>query len=117
MTVQELLIHQKTRPATNSKKWRSTMIGLRIVCGIFFLTFLGILLDKPEKAIHYISLANYAILAVGGLIAVYNGAQASVDYRNTGALETLNTKEEVNHTFTINPELNTPELQERYAHK
>lgn len=62
-----------------SLKWRMTMIGLKCVLGIYVgsLVLFGL---RPEIAVHAVSLANIAVTAIGGMVGIFCGAHAAVNF-------------------------------------
>lgn len=69
----------------DSKKYRMTVAGLVGVL-FLFLVSAGVVFFKPDTASFLLPLAQVAIPSVGGLVAVYSGAQAAVDWKTTSSL-------------------------------
>ena len=77
-----------SKPASESKKWKATKIGL---AGIAVFTFIGaaILVVRPESGAHVVNLMTIAIGAWTVAASGYVGAQAVTDVKTTGAITTL----------------------------
>ena len=56
----------------------------------FFVSGGLIFLFKADLADKMVTLVNIAITAWGGVVAVFLGAQGTVEYKATSALQTLN---------------------------
>jgi len=78
-----------TEPA-ESKKYRMVAHGMWTVVGLFCAGAATCYI-KPEIAGHIGPLANVAITAVSGLVAVYAGAQAAVEYKANSVLQQTQT--------------------------
>lgn len=85
---------QLEKRSGDSKKWRMAMIGLKGVAGMFVSGMLAFLF-VPALAPHITTLVQFGLTAWGGIVSVYLGAQGSVEFKTTAALQNLHeTKEE-----------------------
>lgn len=62
-----------------------SLIGLSSVMSVFVLSLIAVMY-KPEVATSVASLAQMVVLAVGGLVSIYAGSQAAVDWKTTSSL-------------------------------
>lgn len=79
---------QLDKPVEDSKKWRMTMIGLKGIAGFFVVGAL-LLMFQPMIAAHVATLVQFALTAWGGIVGLYLGAQGSVDFKTTSALQDI----------------------------
>lgn len=82
---QAALITQLTSPGGMSKKFRMTVIGLGVVL-IIYLSAATAFVCNPLTMAPLLSFANATSPIIGGMVAVFAGAQAAVDYRSTASL-------------------------------
>jgi hypothetical protein len=87
MNIVEVIRTQLSTEPAESKKYRMVAHGMWIVMGIFGLATL-VCYMKPEIAGHIAGLAQMTVTAIGGLVAVYAGAQAAVEYKANSVLQT-----------------------------
>jgi hypothetical protein len=65
-----------------------TVMGLIAILFIFLAVFvLGLV--NPSVVGAVTGFAQIVVASIGGLVAVYSGAQAAVDYRNASALASI----------------------------
>lgn len=74
-----------TEPA-ESKKYRMVAHGMWSVIGLFCAAA-GVCIVKSDIAGPITSLATVAVTAVGGLVSVYAGAQAAVEFKANSVLQ------------------------------
>ena len=85
--VVELIRTQLATEPAESKKYRMVAHGMWNVIAVFcFASVLCYL--KPEIAGNIASLAQMVVTALGGLVSVYAGAQAVVEYKANSVLQT-----------------------------
>jgi hypothetical protein len=75
----------KTEPA-DSKKYRMVSRGMYYIMSLFTVSGLICWLI-PAAASNIVTLAQTCVTAVGGLVAVYAGAQAAVEYKANSVLQ------------------------------
>lgn len=80
------LKEQLTKPAKDSKKWRMAVIGLKGIAG-FFVTGCVMFFIVPALAPHITTLVQFALTAWGGVVSIFLGAQGTVDFKTTAALQ------------------------------
>lgn len=69
---------------TTSKKYTMTIIGLILIVAIF-ASCQVLLFFKPTLAGAMVPFAQIVVAAISGLVGVYTGAQAAVDWKNAPA--------------------------------
>lgn len=84
----EFLKAQLEKPPEDSKKWRMAMIGLKGVAGFTFMGFVLFFL-RPSLAAQISTLVQVALAAWGGVVSIYLGAQGSVEFKATSALQSV----------------------------
>lgn len=90
----EFLKNQLEKPTEDSKKWKAMVIGLKGV-GAIFLVGAGMFLWMPAIAAQIATLVQFALAAWGGIVSIFLGAQGTVDFKTTAALQAVNeTKKE-----------------------
>jgi hypothetical protein len=94
LTKMQFLKDQLEKPTEDSKKWRMSIIGLKGVAAILLVTHVMIFF-KPDLASHLATIAQFGLTAWGGIIALYLGAQGSVEYKTTAALEKIQKDENI----------------------
>lgn len=77
---------QLNKPAEDSKKWRMAILGLKGVGAGAFLGLLVIVL-RPAVSAQATSLIQIFMTAWGGIVGIYLGAQGSVEYKSTSAMQ------------------------------
>lgn len=82
---QNALITQLTAPGSMSKKYRMTVIGLAVVL-LIYLSAAAAFICNPLTMGPLLAFANSTSPIIGGMVAVFAGAQAAVDYRSTASL-------------------------------
>ncbi len=82
----QFLQSQLEKPGTDSKKWQMTRFGL---CGVgfFFVVGMGCLLLRPSLAGSVTNMVQIGIASWSSIVAVYLGAQATVDFKSTAAIQ------------------------------
>jgi hypothetical protein len=96
----EFIKAQVDKPTSESKKWKMTILGLQGIAGFFAVGAL-MFIFKSSIADKVTTLTQIAITAWGGIVGIYLGAQGTVEYKATAALETLNKNENVHETEEI----------------
>lgn len=82
---QTALVEQLTVPGAESKKFRMVVAGMVVDLAIVVLAGCAFLFN-PAALQPLLAFAATAIASVSGLVAVYCGSQAAVDYRTTASL-------------------------------
>lgn len=96
-----------TEPA-ESKKYRMVAHGMWSVIGLFCAAA-AVCIFKSDIAGPITSLATVAVGAVGGLVSVYAGAQAAVEFKANSVLQQTQTcAEPVNPNASIAPPFTGP---------
>lgn len=96
-----------TEPA-ESKKYRMVAHGMWSVIGLFCAAA-AVCIFKSDIAGPITSLATVAVGAVGGLVSVYAGAQAAVEFKANSVLQQTQTcAEPVNPNAPITPPAAAP---------
>lgn len=85
MDSQDALAAQLVTSGSESKKFRMTVMGLLAVLFVFMNTAIAYMLN-PAALAPLLSFAQATVVGIGGMVAVYSGAQAAVDWRTTAAL-------------------------------
>jgi hypothetical protein len=94
LTKAQFLKDQLEKPRSESKKGRMAVIGLKGVAGMFVGGMIGFFI-KPELAPQIATLVQFGLSAWGGIVALYLGAQGSVEYKTTAALEKIQKDENI----------------------
>jgi hypothetical protein len=97
LTKLQFLKDQLEKPRTESKKWRMAIIGLQGVAGMFIGGMIGFFI-KPALAPQIATLVQFGLSAWGGIVALYLGAQGSVEYKTTAALEKVQKDETITNS-------------------
>ena len=95
------LMEMANKPKGDSKKFKMTETALYMVCAIVFLSFASALFRPELASTNLITVVQAAITAIGSIVAVYSGAQASVDWRNSAALESIHNVQEEHKTEDV----------------
>lgn len=92
MLLTAFLKDQLEKPVEDSKKWRMAIIGLKGIAG-FFIAGSAMIFLRPENATSYTTLVQFALTGWGGIVGLFLGAQGSVDFKTTSALQQINQNE------------------------
>jgi hypothetical protein len=92
----------KTDPA-DSKKYRMVSRGMYYIMSLFTVSGLICWLI-PAAASNIVTLAQTCVTAVGGLVAVYAGAQAAVEFKANSVLQANQTSNTTSQSNTSNNE-------------
>jgi hypothetical protein len=84
-TAQAAVVAQLQTTGANSKKFRMVIIGIVSSMVIFFAS-IGSMVFKAEIAASVASLSQIIVTAIGGMVAIYAGAQAWSETSATNAL-------------------------------
>jgi uncharacterized membrane protein len=84
-STKEVLKDVLTKPSENSKKYKITVIGLKLLTGAFVISAL-ICFFKPTVASYIVTMASVYLTAIGGLIGVYLGGQSASEWKASAAL-------------------------------
>jgi hypothetical protein len=74
-----------TKPSENSKKYKITVVGLKLLTGAFVVSALTCFF-KPSVASWISTMVSVYLTAVGSLIAVYLGGQSASEWKASAAL-------------------------------
>lgn len=77
---------QLQTPPEDSKKWKMAIIGLKGIAGFFTVGTL-MFVFRPEQAGQITTMVQIAMTAWGGVVGIYLGAQGSVEFKATSALQ------------------------------
>ncbi len=83
--VQTVTDQLNTEPA-DSKKYRMVSRGMYYIMSLFTVSGLMCWLI-PSSSSNIVTLAQTCVTAIGGLVAVYAGAQAAVEYKANSVLQ------------------------------
>lgn len=81
----QALATQLSTPAGESKKFKMVQRGMIYVVATYALSVIAMIF-KPQLAVNISGPLTVVIAALGGLVSVYTGSQAAVDWRTTAAL-------------------------------
>jgi len=76
------------KPAEDSKKWKLINRGMLGIIAIFSISAILVFI-KPSLSAHITSLAEAALTAFGGIVAIGTGSIAAVDFRNSTSLSQI----------------------------
>lgn len=85
----EFVKAQINKPTEDSKKWKMAIIGLKGIAG-FFIVGTAMFVFRPAIAPTMTTMVQVAMTAWGGIIGIYLGAQGTVEYKATAAIQSLN---------------------------
>ena len=77
---------QLEKPMEDSKKWMAFSVGLKGIAGMMLVGFL-LFIFKPDLASQISTLVQFGVTAWAGIVGVYLGAQGTVEYKATAALQ------------------------------
>ncbi len=85
----EFVKAQINKPPEDSKKWMAVMFGAK---GLAIASAIGaaIVVLRPAAAANITSILTIFIPSWSGMIALYLGAQGTVEYKATAAIQSLN---------------------------
>lgn len=78
---------QLNKPTEDSKKWKMAIIGLKGL-GVGFFAGIIMIALFPAQAAHVTTMVQIGMTAWGGIVGIYLGAQGTVEYKATSALQT-----------------------------
>lgn len=96
------LKNQLEKPTEDSKKWKAMMIGLKGVGGMFLVGAI-MFVFKSDLAAQIATLVQFGLTAWGGIVSIFLGAQGTVDFKTTAALQEVNknVKEDINEKIEV----------------
>lgn len=77
---------QLNKPVEDSKKWRMAVFGLKGL-GAGFAVGIIVIVLRPEISAQVTSMVQIFMTAWGGIVGIYLGAQGSVEYKSTSAMQ------------------------------
>lgn len=109
------LKNQLEKPSEDSKKWRVTIIGLKGIAGFFTVGAILIFI-KPDIASEIATLVQFVVTAWSGIIGIYLGAQGSVDFKTTAAIEKIQENTTITENITTTEKYD-PLTEQKYQDK
>lgn len=82
----QALIAQLEKPPKCSKKYRIVVIGIGVVSAFFVIAIAALLFAKVEQATFIASVYQFSVTAIGGMVSVYAGSTAAVEWKTTESL-------------------------------
>ncbi len=103
MNKTQFLRDQLDKPPEDSKKWKMAMYGLKGV-GASFVVGVMMIAFFPSTGAHVTTIVQIFMTAWGGIVGIYLGAQGSVEFKTTSALQTSQDNRPIERTASVEEE-------------